>query len=36
MFNVSCIMYHVSCFFAKNANFIVNYARVLAHVKKKL
>lgn len=32
-------MYHVSCimfFFAKNAYFIVNYARVLAHVKKKL
>lgn len=34
MYHVSCILYHV--FFAKNANFIVNYARVLAHVKKKL
>lgn len=34
MYHVSCIMYHV--FFTKNANFIVNYARVLAHVKKKL
>lgn len=34
MYHVSCIMYHV--FFVKNANFIVNYARVLAHVKKKL
>lgn len=34
MYHVSCIMYYV--FFAKNANFIVNYAWVLAHVKKKL
>lgn len=34
MYHVSCIMYYV--FFAKNAYFIVNYAQVLAHVKKKL
>lgn len=34
MYHVSCIMYYV--FFEKNANFIVNYAQVLAHVKKKL
>ncbi len=29
-------MYHVSFFFVKNVYFTVNYARVLAYVKKKL
>ena len=34
MYHVSCLMYHV--FFVKNVYFTVNYARVLAYVKKKL
>lgn len=29
-------MFNVSCFFVKNVYFTVNYARVLAYVKKKL